>query len=259
MVMSLAALAATGRPWAVAHRGYSGRFPENTMAAFEAAVAAGADTVELDVHLTADRVPVVIHDRTVDRTTDASGAVSDLTWADLERLDAGSWFAPSFAGQRIPSLEEALAYLGRQVTVNVELKPEAFEDPAPADAVEAQVAALVERMGLLDAVAVSSFEHRCVARFARIVPEVARVLLYEDALDVGETILDCRRHGADACGPAAHLLRPEAVALLGAAGIRVIPWAVDDEPTMRRLLDWGVGGLITNEIETLRRVLEDRS
>ena len=84
------------RPWVVAHRGYRGKFPENTLAAFEAAIDVEADMIELDVCLTSDRVPVVIHDETLDRTTDGKGLVSEHSLSDLKKLDAGSWFSAEF-------------------------------------------------------------------------------------------------------------------------------------------------------------------
>ena len=96
------------RPWVVAHRGYSAQYPENTVSAFEAAIDAGADMIELDVCLTKDRVPVVIHDKTLERTTDGNGLVSELTLSKLKKLDAGSWFSPEFKGLTIPTLEEIL-------------------------------------------------------------------------------------------------------------------------------------------------------
>jgi glycerophosphoryl diester phosphodiesterase len=99
------------RPQIIAHRGASGEAPENTLAAFRRALAIGVDAVELDVHLSADGEPVIIHDPVLARTTDGSGLVSEHTTAALRRLDAGRWFAKPFAGERIPSLAEALDVL----------------------------------------------------------------------------------------------------------------------------------------------------
>ena len=105
-----------------AHRGASGSHPENTLAAFREAVRLGAHMIELDVYLTKDKRLVVIHDRTVDRTTDGTGNVSDLTLAQLKRLDAGSWKAPEFKDERIPTLRESLAVMPLNVWLNVHLK-----------------------------------------------------------------------------------------------------------------------------------------
>src|SRR6056297_841327 len=91
-----------------AHRGASAVAPENTLAAFTAALQAGADGIELDVHLTRDGVPVVMHDETVDRTTNGSGRIRDLSHAEIDDLDAGSWFGPRWRGEKIPTLEKVL-------------------------------------------------------------------------------------------------------------------------------------------------------
>src|SRR5207253_2831738 len=111
------------RVWVIGHRGAMGHCPENTFASFERALELGADWVELDVHLTRDGALAVIHDEKVDRTTDGHGFVRDYTLADLKKLDAGSWFGPEFAAQRIPTLDEVLLWArGRHTAVDVEIK-----------------------------------------------------------------------------------------------------------------------------------------
>jgi glycerophosphoryl diester phosphodiesterase len=132
-----------------AHRGASALAPENTLAAFRAAEAGGADGLELDVQLSRDGVPVVLHDATVDRTSDGRGAVAELTLTELRRLDVGTWFAPAFAGERLPTLEEVLAWGGRRLRFNIEIK-----DAAAGQAVLQQV-----RCHPRTAVLVSSFDH----------------------------------------------------------------------------------------------------
>jgi len=112
------------RPLVLGHRGASAHAPANTVAAFRVADGAGAHGVELDVHLTADGVPVVIHDGSVDATTDGHGRVRDMTLREIQQLDAGSHFDAAFAGERIPTLAEALAAMGDRMLVNVELKPQ---------------------------------------------------------------------------------------------------------------------------------------
>src|SRR5579859_2813159 len=99
-----------GRVWVIGHRGAMGRCPENTMASFERGLELGADWVELDVHLTRDGALAVIHDESVDRTTNGHGLVKDHSLAELKRLDAGAWFGPAFAGARVPILDEVLDF-----------------------------------------------------------------------------------------------------------------------------------------------------
>ncbi len=161
-----------------AHRGASVSFPENTLAAFEAGVAAGADSVEFDVQLSADGVAVVIHDDTVDRTTNGTGAVSELTLAELQSLDAGSWKAPSFAGERIPSLDEALTLLTKYVRINMELKS---ADPRLAErAIEA-----IERHGVHRRLMASSFHLQHLLTIKERLPEVQTNYLLEEAASCG--------------------------------------------------------------------------
>ncbi len=107
-----------------AHRGAMGTHPENTLAAFRAAVDAGAHMIEFDVQLTKDNKMVVIHDGTVDRTTDGTGKVSELTFEEIRNLDAGSWKSPEFAGEKIPTLDETLSVMPYNIWLNVHIKGE---------------------------------------------------------------------------------------------------------------------------------------
>jgi glycerophosphoryl diester phosphodiesterase len=144
-----------GRVHVCGHRGYSLHYPENTVPAFQAAKAAGATSVEIDVVLTADGVPVILHDQTVDRTTDGYGFAADLTFEKIRSLDAGSGFDDRFAGTRIPSLEEALEWAKRQeMGIVLEIK-EAERPELCADL----VADLLNTTGTSDRVIVISFDH----------------------------------------------------------------------------------------------------
>ena len=125
--------------WIIGHRGYPAKYPENTLAAFEAAIEAGAVMIELDVMLSRDRKVVVIHDATLDRTTNGKGSVADLTLAELKQLDAGSWFDAQFVGQQIPELSEVLDLVNGRAYVNIEIKSNAYETHHPPDAIEKQV------------------------------------------------------------------------------------------------------------------------
>src|ERR1043166_3256151 len=112
-----------GRIWVVGHRGAMGHCPENTMASFERGLELGADWIELDVHLTRDGGLAVMHDETVDRTTGGHGRVQDYTLAERKRLDAGAWFGPAYAGQRVPTLDEVLDWArGRDAILDIEIK-----------------------------------------------------------------------------------------------------------------------------------------
>jgi glycerophosphoryl diester phosphodiesterase len=241
------------RPLVIAHRGFSGRYPENTLAAIQGAIDAGADMVEIDVTLTADRIPVVIHDDTLDRTTDGFGAVRERPWAEIMPLDAGGWFAPEFRGEGVPTLEEVLEGPGQEIALNVELKEAAFEPDPPADALESQVADLVRQHGLGGSVLLSSFEHRYAARVERL---PFGLLFRESSAEEG-WLSACRQHGAFSCHPNAAHLRRDDVTALTEAGYPVLAFRAD-AAVLADLRDWGVAGVFTDEPETARRLLGRR-
>ena len=235
----------------IAHRGASSVAPPNTLAAFRRAAELGADGVELDVHLSADGVAVVIHDGRVDRTTDGVGRVADLSLAALEELDAGAWFDPAFAGERIPTLDEVLAEIGGRLLVNVELKA----PPGRTRELEATVAALVERRGLAERVLVSSFSPSALRRFRRIMPGVPLGLLYAPGPFSWAARLRAwlmRDLRCEAIHPHWSLLRPAVIRRAHARGQRVFTWTVDEPDVARQLAAWGVDGVITNHPGRLR-------
>ena len=149
-----------GAPLIGAHRGGATYAPENTLAAFGEGIRRGADMLELDVHLSRDRQLVVIHDHAVERTTDGRGYVHDLTLAELRRPDAGAWFAPRFAGERIPTLAEVIDFVAGRAYLTVELKGLPRDWPTLPDA----VVELLDRTGLVRHALLISFDHRHVLR-----------------------------------------------------------------------------------------------
>jgi glycerophosphoryl diester phosphodiesterase len=169
------------RPIVIAHRGFSAEAPENTLVAVRAAIAAGADMVEVDVTLTADGEVVVIHDDTLDRTTDGSGPVADHTLEQLLRLDAGSWFARRFRGERIPTLAQVLDEVRGRILINVEIKPEAVGEEVEGGIAE-RVVKLIEERDMRNQVIVSSFEPRALQQIDEIDPEIATASLYNEEL-----------------------------------------------------------------------------
>lgn len=159
----------------VAHRGWSGAAPENTMAAFKLAAAEpDIDYIELDVHLSKDGIPVVIHDHTLDRTTDGSGLVKEHTFEQLRRLDAGSWYSPAFADERIPSLEEVLDWCKGQCKLHIELKTMGDENKG----LEVAVIDCVRRHGMQDEVVLSSFDHDSMKRASEIDQTIRTALIF---------------------------------------------------------------------------------
>ncbi|GLY94778.1 glycerophosphodiester phosphodiesterase family protein [Actinoplanes sp. NBRC 103695] len=224
----------------VAHRGYSAVAPENTLPALAAAVHGGATHIEFDVRTTADGVPVVIHDRTVDRTTDGSGYVWDLTLAEIRALDAGSWFSPAFRGARVPLLAEVIDLLATSpgVELLLEIKP-----PASAEEVER----IVEMLGdLAGRTILQSFDPEVVRLARDVAPRVRRGLLrlrFE-----ADTVPLAASLGVVCCNPSVKdvLGDPATVASLVAQGIDVMPWTANDITEWTALAEAGVAGLITD-------------
>ncbi len=239
--------AARRAPRIIAHRGASAEAPENTAAAFRRALAVGVDGVELDVHLSSEGVPVVIHDHLLERTTDGRGPVGALPLAALRQLDAGRWFAGEFAGERIPTLAEALALL-RPVRVIVELK----RAPLPSAEMAARVAAVIGASGH-PAVTVSSFDHPLLLEVRVHLPQVQTAVLYV-ARPVDPLRL-ARDAGATLLHPHWSLLTPDVVAAAHAAGVEVETWVVDEPEEMARMVAMRVDGVMTNHPERLRAVL----
>ncbi|GGA32281.1 glycerophosphoryl diester phosphodiesterase [Kroppenstedtia guangzhouensis] len=233
-----------------AHRGFSAAAPENTMAAFRLAAEAGADGLELDVHLSKDREVVVIHDETVSRTTDGKGKVRELTLEELRRLDAGSRFGREFAGEKIPLLHEVLELaVQKNLWLNIELKNNKFPDPA----LEEKVLELTARFGLTRKVIFSSFNHYSLRRLKEKQPEVDTALLYMARLIEPWHYAD--RVGADSLHPYWPTVTEEVIRSCRERGLNLRPFTVNQAREMRRLIRLGVNGIITDKVSLLSELL----
>jgi glycerophosphoryl diester phosphodiesterase len=194
----------------------------------------GVDAVETDVHLSKEGEFVLIHDHTVDRTTDGRGFVRDMTLAQLRRLDAGSWYDPKFAGERIPTLEELLAWARGRVGVALEIKNGPIYYPGIAE----KTVGLVRRHGMERQVILISFDHLVLREAKRIAPEIATGILYVAGL--ADPVGAARAALADSLNPNWAFVTPELVQAAHAAGLAVSPWNPDDAATLRMLSDMGV-------------------
>jgi glycerophosphoryl diester phosphodiesterase len=233
----------------VAHRGYSAIAPENTLPALAAAGPTGATLVEFDVRTTADGAPVVIHDRTVDRTTDGTGAVWELTAEEVRALDAGSWFSPAFAGVRVPLLAEALDVLAESRLL-LEIKP-----PATLEQVKVILSMVADRE-LLGRTVVQSFDPDIVRLVREIAPDVPCGLLrlrFE-----ADTVAMVRELDVAYCNPSVAdvLGDPATVASLIGAGVAIMPWTANDITRWPELVRAGVAGLISDRTGDLTGWLE---
>jgi glycerophosphoryl diester phosphodiesterase len=238
----------------IAHRGFSSRAPENTMAAFKAALAFGVDGLELDVHLSRDGEPVICHDETVDRTTDGHGLIKDYTWQELQKLDAGSWFDPRFADEKIPRLSELLELIkGTNLLVNIELKTNIFPYPG----IEEKVVRMVRDFGLVKQCIISSFNHYSLIKISTLAPELKTGALYDAVLYSPWNY--ALTFGAAALHPPIYSVTPETVAQAKLKGLLVNTWTVDEPVAIERALTAQVDGIITNRPDRVREILDKKA
>jgi len=233
------------RPLVIGHRGASADAPENTIAAFELALEQGADGIELDVHLTADGQPVVIHDFTLERTTDGAGPVSGRLLRELKRLDAGGWLDRRFRGQRVQTLQEVLERFRERARFWIELKGGAALYPG----IEERVVSMVEIYDVVDRVLVQSFDHAAIGRVRSLNQEIpVGALVARAPLD--PSLL--RPEAISAICPGAEVLTEALLAEIRRAGLGCYVWTVNEPAQMDRLVEWGVSGIITDRPGLLR-------
>ncbi len=223
---------ALGKVITIAHRGASGYLPENTLAAFRLAVEQGADAVELDVHLSADGYLVVMHDPTVDRTTDGHGYVRDMTLAEIRRLRS--------RGEPVPLLEEVLEALPRNVLVAIEVK----NGPIYYHGIEDAVVSVLLRYQRVESSLVISFDHQVVRQVRNLAPEVRTGVLFVCS-PVRPAYL-ARAAAAQAVLPHWAYVTSGLVSSAHRAGLPVYAWVADEEQVVRRLLALRVDGIASN-------------
>lgn len=232
----------------IAHRGYSGRAPENTLASLEAAVAAGADAVEFDLHTAACGTPVLFHDAMLSRTTNGVGPVRRRTLQQLKTLDAGKWFAPEFAGERIPSFEEALASLdGRIGRIYAEVKGyREFEDLD-------RMVDIVRRLGMKAAVRFISMNWTLLDRMRSHEPELDVGYIVDGSELVEESMQRAAGDPRALVDLRADLVAedPGVVARASGDDIDLAVWTVDDPSDAQRIVDAGVRRITTNQVGAL--------
>jgi len=268
-VAAVEELSMTKLPMNLGHRGALSLAPENTLAAFAKARDVGADGVEFDVQLSADGELVIIHDHTLERTTDGRGAVSNHTLAGLKRLDAGHWFDACYSGERIPTLQEVIDLLGGEMFLNIELKgghDESAELPE-------RVVDCIRRNQCEERVLLSSFHVEALHRVREIAPDLAIGVLYSHPLGSGpharctsapaagsrEPLGEDQIAGlrAEALHPEWKLAGTELVRSAHAAGQKVNVWTVNAEAHMRNLIALGVDAIITNYPQLLATILKE--
>lgn len=220
----------------IAHRGASGIAPQNTLSAFQLAIDVGADYLELDVRKSLDDSLMVIHDATVNATTDGSGFVSSKTYVELRVLDAGSWFGPAYSGEKIPTLFEVLTIAKLHgVKVCVEMK-----DPG----IEAEVIAMIQGLNMVDDIIIFSFT-LSELQTAKLIEPLIKVCFLDADISVSE-ITNLAAIGGEFVG-CGNIPTLDEVELARTASVEFLAWTVNDPIDMQKLMSKGVAGIITDD------------
>jgi glycerophosphoryl diester phosphodiesterase len=244
-------------PLVIAHRGDSAHRPENTLAAFAGALELGASAVELDIQLTRDGHVVVIHDASLERTTSGRGDVRQMTLAEVRAVSAGypNRFGSEWAGERVPTLAEALALLRDRARAMVEIKAESVTADETGG-VEALAVAEIRRAAMVDKVALISFDQRAIVRLRQLAPDISRGRIF-GRTSADEVLADARASGAEVVLPHKSQLSDALVARVHAAGIKLATWVVDEPEELRELARFDLYGVGSNRPGVLLEAIAD--
>jgi glycerophosphoryl diester phosphodiesterase len=242
----------------IAHRGGANLAPENTLAAFKNAIQLGVDMIEIDIEQTSDSVVVVIHDRTINRTTTGSGAVDSLTYDEIRALDAGSWFDSRYKDERIPTLDEAMELIAGKVVLLIEIKSGGERYPG----IEQRTIESIQKYNAKSWVIVQSFNLKAVERIEAMDPEVKTYYLlgrnfteYFDMHFTEEKQPEDKAFSFDGLAVHHSQLTDENIPIMQNYGLDVFTWTVDEPEEMQRLIDAGVDGIITDAPDVLLQVV----
>lgn len=223
------------------HRGAAGTHPENTMCSFVEALRARADGIELDVQLTKDGEIVIIHDETVDRTTNGKGWVKDFTYGEIKKLDAGSFFSAKFRGERIPLLDEVLSWAtSNDLLINIELKNNLIDY----EGLEEAVITLIKQHHLEERIILSSFNHNSVALCRDIAPEIERAILFMDRLYMPWQYAE--QVGAKGIHPYWMVVRDDMITQSKANLKHLRPFTVNGQMEIERFMAQRIDSIITD-------------
>ncbi|MEH7463205.1 glycerophosphodiester phosphodiesterase [Bacillus thuringiensis] len=233
------------------HRGAAGTYPENTMVSFRAAEKFGADGIELDVQFTKDNRIVVIHDETVNRTTNGKGAVRNYLYADLRALDASYTFYEKVGVQHIPLLEEVLEWLKtNNLILNIEFKNNKIVYPG----LEEEVITLIRKYSMEERTILSSFNHYSMKKCHMMAPDIETAILYKEGLHSPWAYV--KKMGASAIHPNYRYISDGIVELTMEKGVFVRPYTINDEETIRKFLKMNVTAIITDYPERVKMILQ---
>lgn len=243
----------------IAHRGFSGQAPENTLVALRMAIEIEADMAEIDVGLTRDGHVVVLHDDTLDRTTNGKGLLSQTTLEEVQKLDAGSWFDADFAGEPVPTLAESLDLVKGKILLNIEIKTEAVTDTAEGGIVD-KVLDLVYEKDMLGQIVISSFDPRALAQARQLDSRVKTASLYNHDLHKGQSPLEVMAAvGSNGFNTSQKRVDQSIVTACHRHQRPVAVYTVNDEKKMRQLIALGVDAMFTDRPDLLKKVLRELS
>jgi glycerophosphoryl diester phosphodiesterase len=225
----------------IAHRGASGNFPENTALAFEKAIEASANMIEMDCQLSQDGHVVIFHDERLGRTAGARGRLKDKTLDQLKKLDVGQWRKKSYKGERILTLEEALEIIGGRADLCLDIKH--FPDGRPG--IEIKLLFIVSRYDYLDRTIFSSFDYRCLSRVRELAPE-ARIGVIFDAATKADPLAAAKELTAGTVHIHKDLVSREFLERAWEQGRDVYVWTVNEVRDMEKLVSWGVQGIASD-------------
>jgi glycerophosphoryl diester phosphodiesterase len=226
----------------IAHRGASGYAPENTIAAFDKALEMNADYIEFDVQMSKDGRIIAIHDHTVDRTTNGTGIVKEMTIKELQRLDAGSWFHHAYQNQHIPTLEEVLdRYRHKRIGFLIEIKnPECYPE------IEVEVASVIKNAKNKNSIIVQSFNQQAIKRFGKYAPFIPTgILLNAWSNPIIEELKKFESY-VHYLNPHYSLVDIDLIRKIKEHNKKVFPWTVNDRRTVQYLKNLNVDGIVTN-------------
>ncbi len=245
------------RFWVIAHRGVSGSYPENTLSAFQAAIDIRAEMVELDISTSKDGIPVTVHDRTVDRTTDFEGDVQSFSLEELKRMEVGAWFSEEFRGEEFPTLKNSLELMKDKIAVNIEIKTEAVSDETEGGVVD-KALQVVKDLDMTSSVIFSSFDYRVMEQLNVLDPKMAKALLYE-ASQSAELLPSelVQKYKVDIFNCSYKQLSEEWINDLQKHKIPYFVYTVNEPELMRELIEKGVSGIFTDFPQELIRIVEN--
>ena len=243
----------------IAHRGASGIAPENTLAAVKAAIEMGVDMVELDVHQTRDDIAVVIHDKTVNRTSNGKGKVKDFTFDELQVLDSGSWFHPKFKNEKIPSLESVLQEVKGKVKLLIEVKETKYSG------IEKNIVQLLNKYDAKNWCIIQAFETGVLNNIQKLDPSIEiHKLVVGDIPGLPLHIDNCLRTGniykynnTASINPNFKFVNKKTIQKIHGQGQKINTWTVNEQGDMEKMIKMGVDGIITNYPDQLIKMLNN--